>query len=411
MKVLIADDSKNLRERLAALLDENPDIEIVGQTENAPASVDAIHRLHPDAVLLDIRMPSGSGLDVLKTFQRDPRAPVFIVLTNYPYAEYRRKSEELGASRFFDKSREFLEAVALLKEMSGRPGTSGAAPRSLPAADEAAGPAAIPAGAAASEEIQRLRDEIAALQASSVILPDLSEDLVRRADELETLNRELLSLCLAVSRELKAPIRSVESFSRTLRDEFGERIGARGRDFVGRIESAAAELERLVGSILELAKTNAAGLAPERLHLSSLAKTVLRDLQKAHPRRLVEIVLEPDAEAWGDKRLVKSVLEALFENAWKFTGPRVNARIEFGSLERPDGRVFFVRDNGVGFAPAEMYRLFVPFGRLHDPGRFPGRGIGLAVAQRILHRHGGRIWAQSEVDKGATFYFTLPKNA
>lgn len=230
--------------------------------------------------------------------------------------------------------------------------------------------------------------------------------------KLEDANRELESFSYSVSHDLRAPLRTIDGFSRILLDDYRSNFDADGRDYLERVRAASQHMGQLIDDLLNLSRVTRSALNQERVDLSSLASDVARELHRADPDREVEFVIEKGVTAWGDSRLLLVVLENLLGNAWKFTGKKPRATIEFGSTTGPvpgaaSGRVFYVRDDGAGFNMDYADKLFGAFQRLHRTQDFEGTGIGLATVQRIVHRHGGQVWAEGEVGKGATFYFTL----
>ena len=236
---------------------------------------------------------------------------------------------------------------------------------------------------------------------------DLARDLARYTAELEAVNRELEAFSYAVSHDLRAPLRSIDGFSQALLEDYGDTLDASGQDYLRRVRAATQRMGELIDDLLELARVTRAELRREAVDLSGLARGIVEHLREAGPGRQVEFVVAGGLASEGDPRLLRIVLENLLGNAWKFTSRRPNARIEFGSVERDGERVYFVRDNGVGFDMAYAQKLFGAFQRLHTSAEFPGTGVGLATVQRIIHRHGGRIWAEAQPEAGATFSFTL----
>lgn len=234
----------------------------------------------------------------------------------------------------------------------------------------------------------------------------------------EAANRELDAFASSVSHDLKAPLRRIGSFSEALLEDHGDGLGETGRDFVERIRRSAAQMEGLIGHLLELSRSTQGPLRLDQFDLGWSAAKVVRHLREAEPQRQVEVDIAPGLRVEGDPELMHLVVENLLGNAWKFTRPVARPYVQLGRVDAgPPGmgglteQTFFVRDNGVGFDPTQARRLFVPFQRLHRQEEFPGTGIGLATVRRIIHRHGGRIWAEAEIGAGATFYFTLPKGA
>jgi signal transduction histidine kinase len=231
--------------------------------------------------------------------------------------------------------------------------------------------------------------------------------LAERSAQLEAANRELETFAYSVSHDLRAPLRAIDGFSQVLLEDCGERLDARGRDALGRVRAAAARMAQLIDDLLRLSRVSRAQLRRVDIDLSEMARRVAAELSLREPGRHVEVHITESVRAEGDAELVRLVLENLLGNAYKFTSKRAEARVEFG-VERLDGvPVYFVRDNGAGFDMAFADKLFGAFQRLHAGAEFPGSGIGLATAQRVVHRHGGRIWAEAALDKGATFRFTL----
>jgi len=210
-----------------------------------------------------------------------------------------------------------------------------------------------------------------------------------------------------VSHDLRAPLRSIDGFSLALLEDYGDKMGEDARGYFERIRTATRRMGMLIDDMLELARVTRAEMRRERVDLSAMAKSVEVELRKAERERKVECVIGERMEAVGDARLLRVVMDNLLRNAWKYTSKHDSARIEFGQLHDNGSRVFYVKDDGAGFDPRYAGKLFGAFQRLHGAADFPGTGVGLATVQRILQRHGGKIWAESEVEKGATFYFVV----
>jgi PAS domain S-box-containing protein len=239
-------------------------------------------------------------------------------------------------------------------------------------------------------------------------IKQLNADLEERALQLEATNKELEAFSYSVSHDLRAPLRTIDGFSQAVLEDFGDQLNDEGRNYLMRIRTAAQRMAQLIDDLLNLSRVTRAPLTPEPTNLSTIAQHIIRELQQSEPSRIVEISIMPNIVTNSDPRLMKVVLENLLNNAWKFTSKQSLARIEFGETDHlTEGRVYFVRDNGAGFDMAYVNKLFGAFQRLHTSSEFPGIGIGLAIVQRIINRHGGRVWAEGEVGKGATFYFTL----
>ncbi len=241
------------------------------------------------------------------------------------------------------------------------------------------------------------------------ILIARKNSLLRHAQsELQIANRELEAFSYSVSHDLRAPLRSIDGFSRALLEDYANKLDAEGKEDLQTVRAASQRMGQLIDDMLTLAKVTRSEIHRAPVDLSALAVAIADELQKASPGRRVEFVLTPGIIAQADARLMRIVLDNLLGNAWKFTGKQPSARIEFGRTTQDGFSAHFVRDNGGGFDMAYAQKLFGAFQRLHTLDEFPGTGIGLATVQRIIHRHGGRVWAKSAPGQGATFYFTLP---
>ncbi len=232
--------------------------------------------------------------------------------------------------------------------------------------------------------------------------------LARAKDAAESASRELEAFSYSVAHDLRAPLRGMNGFARVLLDKYREKFDAEGQDWLQEILLNAKKMGSLIDGLLSLAQWTRSELRRERVDLSAIVRDVVESLRASEPRRTVELQLEDKLCADVDSRLARSLLENLLGNAWKFTSKAPNARIEFGATEKDGFAAFFVRDNGAGFDMAFASKLFAPFQRLHTSDEFPGTGIGLATVQRIVQRHGGRIWAEGVVNGGATFWFAFP---
>jgi light-regulated signal transduction histidine kinase (bacteriophytochrome) len=246
----------------------------------------------------------------------------------------------------------------------------------------------------------------AQLEAANRQLGNANRDLEETNRELEGANRELEAFSYSVSHDLRAPLRSIEGFSQILLEDHARGLDEEARGYLGRVRAASRRMSTLIDDLLDLSRVSRGPLRREVIDLSAIAREVAAELRKSRPEREVEFVMAGGLTATGDPRLLRIALENLLGNAFKFTEKRPRAVVEFGATG--DGRVaYYVRDNGVGFDMAYADKLFGAFQRLHPPEHFEGTGIGLATVQRIVHRHGGRVWAEGDVGEGATFYFTL----
>jgi signal transduction histidine kinase len=235
----------------------------------------------------------------------------------------------------------------------------------------------------------------------------LNYELNKHVLGLEAANRELESFAYSVSHDLRTPLRSIDGFTHAIQEEYGDRLDETGQGYLQRVRAAAGKMGQLIDALLNLSRLTRGELNRTSVNLSALAGMIADDLQKTSPGREVRFVIAEGAVAEGDPVMLRAALENLLGNAWKFTGKCNSALVEFGVTTNDGEQAYFVRDNGAGFDMAYAKKLFTAFQRLHTADEFPGIGIGLATVQRIIHRHGGRIWAEGKPDKGATFYFTL----
>jgi len=235
-----------------------------------------------------------------------------------------------------------------------------------------------------------------------------AEEEIRRTNrELRAANKELEAFSYSVSHDLRAPLRSIDGFSQALLEDYADKMDATALEHLQRVRRAAQRMAELIDDMLNLSRVTRCELRREKLDLSAMANSIAKELQEAEPGRSVEFVIESGLTVVGDPQLLRSAMENLIRNSWKYTSGHATARIEFGRTKENGKYSFFVRDDGAGFDPRYAERLFGAFQRLHTAKEFPGTGVGLATVQRIVHRHGGEVWAEGAVEKGATFYFTL----
>jgi len=236
---------------------------------------------------------------------------------------------------------------------------------------------------------------------------ELERKVIERTAELEAANRELEAFSYSVSHDLRAPLRSIDGFSQALLEDYADQMDDQGRSDLQRVRAATQRMAQLIDDLLNLSRITRSEMRRQTVDLSALARSTAAQLQGAQPERQVEFHIADGVVAHGDERLLQIVLENLLGNAWKFTGKQPHATIEFNVMTHDGKPAYFVRDDGAGFDMAYAGKLFGAFQRLHGATEFEGTGIGLATVQRIVRRHGGRIWAESQVGRGATFYFTL----
>ena len=238
-------------------------------------------------------------------------------------------------------------------------------------------------------------------------LKKIEEELRSYSVQLETSNRELEAFNYTVVHDLKSPLMNICNFSDLLVEKYSTGMNKQGAEFIQRINLSAWRMSQLIDDMLALSKTAHDEMMREDVDLSELARAIIDDFIKTNTVRNIEFIIAPNMRADCDARLVHVVLVNLINNAIKYTSGHASARIEFGVQKQDGSQIFYVRDDGAGFDMAKAKKLFSPFHRLHDPSRFPGSGIGLSTVRRIIQRHGGRIWAESAVEEGTTFYFTL----
>jgi light-regulated signal transduction histidine kinase (bacteriophytochrome) len=228
-----------------------------------------------------------------------------------------------------------------------------------------------------------------------------------RTLQLEATNYELEAFCYSVSHDLSAPLRHIEAFSSMLLEEHRQKLDQEASHFLERINAGVERMKELIAALLKLSRVGRADINRQEVALGDMALGILHQLQESYPERKVEFTVEDGVTAVGDRALLGLVMQNLLENAWKYTAPRETATIEFGKTEIDGDQVYFIRDNGIGFDMAHADKLFGVFRRLVSEREYEGTGIGLATVQRIIIRHGGRVWGEGIPDKGATFYFTL----
>jgi signal transduction histidine kinase len=352
-RVIVADDNADMRDYLRRLLSRSFEVEA---TVDGQVALEAARRRQPDVVLTDVMMPRLDGFGLIHELRADPRlrtVPV-VVLSARAGEEARGEGLEAGADDYLVK------------------------------------PFAAP------ELLARVQTQL-----------DLAR--VRRGweAELAQANAELEAFSYSVSHDLRAPLRTLSGFSQAILEDYSDVLDARGKNYLRRIHDAALRMGNLIDEILKLSRLSRAPVNRRWLDLASMADEIVASLRQADPARNVEVEIVRPLVGWGDRVLVEAVLTNLLENAWKFTSHREKAHIRLASWSQGEETVFVVHDDGAGFDMRFAGTLFGPFQRLHAQDDFPGTGVGLATVRRILHRLGGEICPEAEVDRGASFYFTL----
>jgi light-regulated signal transduction histidine kinase (bacteriophytochrome) len=251
------------------------------------------------------------------------------------------------------------------------------------------------------EDQKMAEDEIRKLNA------ELEQRVRERTAQLEAANKDLEAFTYSVSHDLRAPLRGINGWSLALEEDYYDKIDEKGRQYLSHVRSETQHMSGLIDDLLKFSRETRIEMKRQQVDMTALAQTVASRLRQANPASGVEFVIQPGLTGRADSHLLEIVLTNLLDNAVKFSGTRAQALIEFGQTEQNAQKVFFVRDNGVGFDMAYGHKLFNVFQRLHKQSEFPGTGIGLAIVRRIINRHGGLVWAEAQPDQGATFYFTL----
>jgi signal transduction histidine kinase len=356
VRILVVDDNADLRDYIVGLLGEHYAVETA---VDGLAALEAARLHKPALVLSDVMMPRLDGFGVLRALRADPSlrdVPVIL----------------LSARAGEDSTIEGLEAGAddyLIKPFAAR------------------------------ELLARVR--------THVELGRQREAVTRAKDAAEAANRELESFSYSIAHDLRAPLRSMDGFSHALLEDYTDKFDVDGKKYLSFIRESAQRMGQLIDDLLALSRITQSELHREGIDLSALARAAITRLQRSQPDRRVEVVIQEGLRGEGDPRLLTVVLDNLFGNAWKFTGKCDAARIEFGANSNDGHRMYFVRDNGVGFDMRYSKKLFGVFQRLHRAEEYAGTGVGLSIVQRVISRHGGRVWADSRPGEGATFYFTL----
>jgi signal transduction histidine kinase len=259
-----------------------------------------------------------------------------------------------------------------------------------------------------NDEIAVLIDSFNKMLAELLKAHDESEQRVAdRTRELVSANRELEAFSYSVSHDLRGPLDAINGLSYLLLDHFGDRLDQETRELVANIRGNGKRMVELIDDLLNLSRVSGTVMRKEKVDLSEIARSILQELSRTAPDRKVEFIIPSKLEVYGDAHLIRIAIENLLRNAWKYTSHHDRATIEIGSHQKHGETLYFVRDDGAGFDIRSADRLFQPFQRFHSKADFPGNGIGLATVRRIIQRHGGEIWAEAAVEKGATFYFTL----
>jgi two-component system, NtrC family, sensor kinase len=384
-KILAIDDSVTYLRALAdALRTDGYDVSLARSGEEALELL-AVELV--DCILLDLMMPGLSGQDTCRRIKAAPalRNVPLLMLTSLDDRDAMIQGLSAGADDYVSKSSEFDILKARVRAQIRRKQFE----------DEHR-----------SVRDELLRKELEASEARAA--RDLAQARAGLVEELQRANGELESFSYSVSHDLRAPLRSIDGFSLALLEEYASALDDKGRSYLTRVRAAAQRMAELIDDLLELSRVSRAELTRDRARISEIARGVADELRRREPERDVTFAIREGLVVDADSRLLRVVLDNLIGNAWKFTSKTVQARIEFDVDLQKGESVYFVRDNGAGFNMTYAAKLFGPFQRLHADTDFPGTGIGLATVRRIVDRHGGRVWAEGALGRGATVSFTIP---
>ncbi len=369
VSILIVDDDSTKRFALKTIL--APLGENVVEASSGADALRQLLRQEFAVILLDVRMPVMNGFETAQLVRQRPRSELtpIIFVTALDQAETDMgRGYDLGAVDFV-----FAPVV----------------------------PAILRAKVTVFVELYRAQEELRRYRSRLEMLVE------ERTTALTAINRELEAFSYSVSHDLRAPLLAFDGMSKTMLEEYGDRLDKRAKDNLKRMRGASQRMTSVFDGLQTLFRLTSGEVHRERLDVTALAKDIVAETRASVPQREVKVAIAPGMTASGDMRLVRILLANLLSNAWKFTSGKPSPRIDVGT-EMVDGESrIFVRDNGVGFDMIYAHRLFGAFQRLHSQSEFPGAGIGLATARRIVNRHGGRIWAEGAAGEGATFYFVI----
>jgi two-component system, sensor histidine kinase and response regulator len=365
--LVIDDDEVNLQLLQVQLGASDYDVRLA---RGGSAGLVAALKEPPDLILLDVLMPGLDGYDIvgrLKSATSTRVVPV-LLLTSLDARREKLRGLQAGADDFLTRPIDTSELLARVRSLL---------------------------------RTKLLYDQL------KILNEELERRVHRRTAELTETAHELEAFAYSISHDLRAPLRSMNGFSQALMDDYGDRLDVTATKYLIRIQLASQRMGQMIDDLLKLSRVARTDIRCEPVDLSAIGRAVVSELERSEPDRAVHVTIESGVMAAGDSGLLRLAFQNLFENAWKFTRTRNPGTIEFGVSQRDDFPAYFVRDNGVGFDMAFADKLFGVFQRLHDSSEFEGNGVGLATVQRVVQRHGGRVWAESAQDGGSTFWFTL----
>ena len=427
VEILIAEDSPTQAEKLKHLLEGSGFR--VRAASNGREALDVLKNGMPNLVISDIVMPEMDGFALCKEIKSCPRftnLPV-ILLTSLSGPEDIIRGLQSGADGFIKKPYNEAYLLSRVKYILTNRELRKTDKVQMGMEIEVAGQKHFITSErqqmldlliSTFEEAVNLNKELTSREKELKVANQALEREIRerkRAEEetrklngeLEATNKELETFSYSVSHDLQAPLRSINGFSQALLEDYRDKLEPQAQDYLQRVCAATLRMEQLIQDLLQLSRVARSEMRHELVDLSGLARAIANELNENGSGRKVEFSIEPELKVTGDSRLLRVALENLFHNAWKFTGKTAGAKVEFAATQHSGKRAYFIRDNGAGFNMAHADRLFGAFQRLHSASEYPGTGVGLATVQRIMHRHGGQVWAESSVGNGATFYFSL----
>jgi light-regulated signal transduction histidine kinase (bacteriophytochrome) len=366
--VLVVDDNADMRAYLVRLLEPRWTVETA---EDGDAALESILRRPPDLILSDVMMPRMDGVALVRILRANPTTSTIpVVLLSA------RTGDEAIVGGLETGADDYLVKPFSARELLGRVG--------------------------AHLEMARLRRR--ATEAAT----ELAETRAALLRDLDRKNQELEAFNYSVSHDLRAPLRSIEGFTEAVLKAYSDQLPARAQDDLRRVCAATRRMSQLIDDLLQFSRMDRIALKRKAVNVSDLGRRILDRFASTELDRHVMVHVAERLVAEADPQLLELLLENLLGNAWKFTAKNPDARIELGATQIDGVTTFFVKDNGAGFDPAHAEQLFLPFRRLHTAEEFPGTGIGLATVRRMVDRHGGRVWANAAIGRGATFYWTLP---
>jgi two-component system, NtrC family, sensor kinase len=383
-KILAVDDSATYLHELAdELREEGYDVILAGSGKEA---LELLEVQSVDCILLDLLMPNLSGKETCQIIKKRAawRQIPLVILTAVEEAQALVEGINAGADDYVPKSGDFEVLKARVRAQLRRKQFE----------DE---------NQSIHKKLLEKELEVAQAKASQ----EIAETRASLTDELQRKNQELETFTYSVSHDLRAPVRALHGFSQMLLEDFAGQLPPKAQEYVSKIREAAIRMGNLVEALLQLSRLDRARLNCELVDFSQLVRAIAGELQQSEPERQVDFLIKDGLVIEADRHLIRAALDNLMGNAWKFTRKEPHARIEVGASPMQPVMAYFVRDNGAGFNLAYADKLFAPFQRMHKEADFPGTGIGLATVRRIVERHGGRVWAESKVGQGATFWFTL----